>query len=138
MTKQTGMNKEKNIGGIIALVAGIVLVLGSITTLIVIQIRKNKVDNEDAPIIDLDAALSETGSTTGYTNAGFSVEQIKAMQTYLLQIGIQKNNQYIIDAIQLTGGIDGQMGSGFHAAIKEAKDKGYLDGYEDVLRRLGY
>ena len=135
------MKKEKNIGGIIALVAGVVLVLGSVVTIIVIQVNKNKSNQEGEPIIDLDAAMSDMNNSSVGSSVGsssFTTEQIKAMQTYLLQIGIQKNNQYIIDAIQLTGGIDGKMGSGFRAAVQEAKDKGYLDGYEDILRRLGY
>lgn len=134
------MNKEKNIGGIIALVGGIILVLGSIVTIIVIKVRKKKEDELNNPVIDLDEAMSnaENSGVVTSDSMGFTTEQIKAMQTYLLQIGIQKNNQYIIDAIQLTGGIDGKMGSGFHAAIQEAKDKGYLEGYEDILRRLGY
>lgn len=134
------MSKEKNIGGVIALVGGIILVLGSIITIVIIQVNKNKVEEDDIPIVDLDIALSNVENTGGGTssNMGLTVEQIKIIQTYLLQVGIQHNNQYIIDAIQLTGGIDGNMGSGFHAAIQEAKDKGYLDGYEDILRRLGY
>lgn len=134
------MNKEKNIGGIIALVAGIVLVLGGIATIIVIQVQKSKEGREDQPIIDLDAGMLNSVNTnsSGTSNQSFTVEQIKAMQRYLLQLGIQKNNQYIIDAIQLTGGIDGKMGSGFRAAVQEAKDKGYLQGYEDILNRLGY
>lgn len=140
------MEKKKKIGGIVALIAGIVLVLGSITTIIVIQVRKNKDDDEEIQEMDLPTATahlqsSNTGgetSLTGGSSSVFTTEQIKVMQTYLLQLGIQHNNQYIIDAIQLTGGIDGKIGSGFHAAVKEARDRGYLTGYEDILRRLGY
>jgi len=134
------MEKKQNIGRIVALIAGIVIVLGGIITGIVIHAKRNKEAEEGEPIIDLDAAMSEVENSGAVTtdNMGFTTEQIKTMQTYLLQVGIQHNNQYIIDAIQLTGGIDGVMGSGFHAAVQEAKDKGYLDGYEDILRRLGY
>jgi hypothetical protein len=134
------MSKEKNIRGVKALVAGIVLVLSSIITLIVIQTNKNKGSEEEEPIVDLDIAIDnvENSGAEAPSNMGFTVEQIKIIQTYLLQIGIKHNNQYIIDAIQLTGGIDGKIGSGFHAAIQEAKDKGYLKGYEDILKRLGY
>ena len=130
------MKKEKKIGGLIALVAGIVLVFGSVVTIIIIKAKNKEVDEEN-PILDLDVAMSNNQNSNSGSSA-FSTEQIKAMQTYLLQIGIQHNNQYIIDAIQLTGGIDGKMGSGFKAAIQEAKEKGYLTGYEDILRRLGY
>ncbi len=131
------MKKEKNIGGIIALVAGIVLVVGSLVTLIVIQVNKNRDKKKelDPPILEIDT-FQPTSKSSEATQ--FTTEQIKTMQRFLLQLGIQKNNQYIIDAIQLTGGIDGQMGSGFHAAVQEAKDKGYLEGYEDLLGRLGY
>lgn len=131
------MKKEKNIGGIIALVAGIVLVVGSLLTLIVIQVNKNRDKKKelDPPILELDPSPPSGNRSTANN---FTTEQIKTMQRFLVQLGIQKNNQYIIDAIQLTGGIDGQMGSGFHAAVQEAKDKGYLEGYEDLLGRLGY
>lgn len=134
------MENKKNIGGIIALVVGVILVIGSITTVIIIQSKKNKQGEEDDPVMDLDVAMNDVNNESRGSsgNMGFTTQQIKTMQTYLLQIGIHHNNQYIIDAIQLTGGIDGQLGSGFHAAVQEAKDKGYLDGYEDILRRLGY
>lgn len=140
------MEKKKNIGGIVALIAGIVLVLGSIVTVVVIQVRKNREDEDEASeMLDLPTATAhlqnsgnDGGLSAGSSTSVFTTEQIKVMQTYLLQLGIQHNNQYIIDAIQLTGGIDGKIGSGFHAAVLEAKDKGYLTGYEDILRRLGY
>lgn len=132
------METNKNTAGLIALSVGIALILGAGIYGVVRLINRDKQDSQPEPFAGNLESSSNTVTQSGYDNKGFSTEQIKTMQQYLLQLGYQYNNQYIIDSIELTGGIDGVMGAGFHAAIIEARDKGYLSGYEDVLARLGY
>lgn len=134
------MEPKKNIGSLIALSVGLALILGVGIYGVVKFINRDKdTTGTTDPYLVPNPATSGGGSNSAIAdNKGFTTEQIKTMQTYLLQLGYQYNNRYIIDSIELTGGIDGVMGEGFKAAIIEARDKGYLTGYEDVLARLGY
>jgi len=133
------MEAQKNIGKWVALSVGLALILGAGIYGVVKLINRDKDDSIVDPLATGFPDTQNLNSTLPTDkNKGFTTDQIKQMQSYLLEIGKYYNNQVIIDSIQLTGGIDGNLGEGFETAIIEARDKGYLVGYEDVLLRLGY
>lgn len=127
------MTEKKNIGGIIALIAGIVLLLAAATIVIVrlVQTRKEKEEEGD---IEKEPARQVASSQT--SSSGGGSEQIKRMQSYLLNLGINYGNNEMIDAIQLTGGVDGIRGDGFELALMIAIEKGYVKSENDLLSRV--
>lgn len=124
------MTKKRNIGGVIALIIGLSLFIGA-GVLLTLHLRKNSISEDD------DSTINSGGSATPQktqTNAETAIT--KRMQQLLLTLGINYNNHLIIDAIRLTGGIDGIKGDGFNAALQEAIDKGYIESYEDLRSRV--
>lgn len=130
--------KGKNIPRV-GLVIAIVLFASAaalITIAIVRNRKQNKEENPDDSPIDTSNASSGLNGGQSFTSQTSAKEQIKKMQSYLLNLGRSNNNNTIIDAIQLTGGIDGIMGPGFNLALNEAIDKGYVDSLEYLRSRV--
>lgn len=119
------MNTEpKDRIGKIALIIGLLMLLSAGIILAVHLIQKNKqrkLDSQDHSIPEK-AVSTSAGQTLSSQSA-----LIKKMQSYLLNLGINYNNHIIIDAIRLTGGIDGIEGDGFRLALQEAIKNGYIE-----------
>ena len=130
------MNQKGNLAPKIALIVGIMLLLGAIAFLIVKLVQaQREAREEDEPIAPIaPKAPGQVASAAPVQNHGS--ELIKKMQSYLLNVGIINNNNEIIDAIRLTGGIDGIRGNGFDAALRMAIEKGYVKSYDDLLNRV--
>ena len=131
------MNEKQNLGAKIALIAGIVILLGAITFLIVKLVQAKREAKEEEELAVAPRAVSppsQQSSQAQVQNSGS--ELIKKMQSYLLNVGIINNNNEIIDAIRLTGGVDGIRGDGFNAALQMAIEKGYVKSYDDLLNRV--
>lgn len=125
------MKKQKNIGKIVALSLGSALILGSGIYFLVIYLKSR---NQAAESEDKASAPSNTGngSSAGQTASKYTTEHIKRMQSYLLNLGMSNSNNDIIDAIQLTGGVDGVIGDGFRFALSTAIEKGYLNSEQQL------
>lgn len=124
-------------------IAKIVLLIVLFTTIaglgIYLASRFLKSKNEDSKDDELEIALAKSamsGSQGSSSQASSAKEQIKKMQALLLNIGINNNNNEIIDAIQLTGGIDGIMGDGFNLALSVAIENGYIESLDDLRNRV--
>jgi len=117
--------KKKNIGGLIALILGLVLLVG---TGIVLAIKFKNKSNQDSENSKLNNNTF-SDRNEDHTN---EVEKIKRMQRLLLNLGVKYNNSFIIDAINLTGGIDGRIGDGFNTALNEAIERGYVKSLNDL------
>jgi flagellar basal body-associated protein FliL len=130
------MTQDKNIGGKIALIVGIVLLVGAATLLIVKLVQAKKGDDEQEPEASKTPARPASTSTTQSNQNSGPSEVVKRMQSYLLNLGINYGNNEMIDAIRLTGGVDGYKGDGFELALLIAIEKGYVKSYNDLLSRV--
>ena len=119
--------KKKNIKGVIALIIGVVLLVG--TGIVIILKFKNKDEsNQDS----IQPKSNNNTSSISFNDTVSEVEKVKRMQRLLLNLGVKHNNNFIIDAINLTGGIDGKIGDGFNAALNEAIERGYVKSFYDL------
>lgn len=119
------MKDQKNIGKIVALSLGAALILGS-GIYFLVTFLKGRNENEEPQTQEPKSQNNSGGSSSGQSSSTYTTEHIKRMQSYLLNIGINYSNNEIIDAIRLTGGIDGWIGDGFRFALAKAIENGYL------------
>lgn len=118
----------------IALIGGILLVVGGIGLLIYLNWKKNKEDEDS----DTETPKNSTGKTTTIVKvvpSQYSVSEIKKMQNYLYLRATMMPNSYIIKRINDTGGIDGKMGNGFNDALKEAIRVNIVKDLNDLLTK---
>ena len=125
--------RKKKIAKIVILIVLLASLIG-LGVYIAAKLLKQK--KEDSESEDLEIALSNASPLNGQTQQSAAIEQIKKMQALLLNIGINYNNNQIIDAIQLTGGIDGIMGDGFNLALNVAIENGYVESLDDLRSRV--
>lgn len=115
---------KKNILPTLALIIGILLLIAT-GIFLTIKLRKDAKKTSQSRIKNKNFQSTQPDTKT-------EIEQIKRMQRYLLNLGVKYNNNFIIDAINLTGGIDGKIGSGFRSALSEAIEKGYVKNFNDL------
>ncbi len=125
--------RKKKIAKIVILIVLLASLIG-LGAYIAAKLLKQK--KEDSESEDLEIALSNASPLNGQAQQSAAIEQIKKMQALLLNIGINYNNNQIIDAIQLTGGIDGIMGDGFNLALNVAIENGYVESLDDLRSRV--
>lgn len=126
------MTAQKDIKGKIALIAGILLLLGALT-FVIVKVVQAKKDKDEEP---LDEPERATSSSSNSPSSGVGSSMIQKMQTVLLNMGIVYKNQEIIDAIMLTGGIDGVKGEGFDRALEVAIENSYLKSYAELQSQV--
>lgn len=134
--------ENKKVLKIIAISAGIILILAVITILIVQQVKKRREEGEESGISDGgDSAPSKpsTGtssgggsSTSSFGGRTFSKAEIVKMQSYLMNMGAMAMNDKIVSAIRDSGGIDGKIGTGFKTAYNEAIRVGIIKNLDDL------
>lgn len=122
--------ESKTIWKTVGITAGVILIIGAIV-IIVIQRRKR---NEELEDIDYAPEKSSGSSSSGSSvnNSGFTTEEVKRMQSWLVKIATMWQNSVIVNAIQSTGGIDGKLGSGFNKALAEAIRVKYVTDIHDL------
>ena len=127
---------KKQVWKTVALVAGIVLVVGAIVIIIYQQHKKKNEEEtgDENPYVPTSkphvASSGSSGSGTGGLN--FTKDEIKQMQQWLLNLGYFGQNQVIIQAINGSGGIDGVIGSGFNKALNEAIRLGWVKDLKEL------
>lgn len=125
---------------------GIITIITVIAVLVIKKIQKDKEEKEadkeepqsktvyvhQTPTGGSSASASTTNTLNGrvYTRA-----EIEKMQSYLVHMGSVKNNMTIVKSIQDNGGIDGKIGSGFKAALKEALRIKMVNDQDDLYAR---
>ena len=124
--------KQKTILKNVGIILGVLLLIGAV---IAFAIRKGR----DARLVDdtdttgsSRANYSPAPTTTG---SGYTKEEVKAMQVWLIQKAATNNNNVIISAIRTTGGIDGIIGEGFYTALREAIAQGYVTSLGDLYKK---
>lgn len=132
--------ENKRIVKIIAISAGVVLILTVITVLIVRQVQKGREARENGVSDEGDSSPSKPSSgtsggsysTSSFGGRTFSKAEIEKMQSYLFNMGAMAMNELIVSSIRDTGGIDGKIGTGFKTAYNEAIRVGIIKGLDDL------
>ena len=127
--------RNKKIAKIVLLIVWFATIAGLGIYIVSKLVQSKKDDSKD----ELEAELAKSamsGSQGSSAQTSSAIIQIKKMQTWLLNIGVNNNNNEIIDAIRLTGGIDGIMGDGFNLALNVAIENGYVESLDDLRNRV--
>lgn len=131
--------ENKKIWKTIGIIGGILLILSAIGIVIYKSVTK---DNEpgDDPQDEQDPEennYSAPKATTkpAYDNKGYTFEQVEKMQAWLLKIASLWQNNYIVERLRSTGGIDGKMGDGFNDALREAIRVNYVKDLADLYKK---
>lgn len=111
--------KKKNTG--IWIAAGL-LVAAGVTGLIIWLVNRNKGEG------DVNIWLEESKKNKRESsNSGYSTEDVKAMQRWMLAMGEETANPMIEQYIMGSGGVDGIIGDGFRSALQESINRGWVD-----------
>ena len=135
--------ENKRIVKIIAISAGVILILAVITVLIVKQVQKGRDENEtgekdgtsdghSAPPKTVSTSSGGGSSTSSFGGRTFSKDEIVKMQSYLMNMGAMAMNDLIYRSIRETGGLDGKIGTGFKTAYNEAIRVGIIKSLDDL------
>ena len=136
--------ENKKVVKIIAVSAGVILILTVVTILIVKQVQKNKAKREaeekDGVSNGGDSSPSKTStgssgggsSTSSFGGRTFSKSEIEKMQGYLMNMGAFAYNDLIVRSIRDSGGIDGKIGNGFKVAYNEAIRIGIIHSLDEL------
>lgn len=128
------MNGLKPHNGLkIALWVGVSVLIGSAIALLIFKLKKRNQVKQSLGLV-----LPPNSSTIGrdYPKNENTALHNKRMQLHLLNLGKAHNNKTIMDAILLSGGIDGILGAGFNTALGEAIERGYLMSFEDLSSQV--
>ncbi len=127
---------NKQIWKAVGISAGLILIIGGIIILVVqLKKRKEQEDSDEPEPVKKTGSGSWGSSGSSVNNSGFTTEEVKRMQSWLVQIATMWQNPIIISAIQSTGGIDGKMGSGFNKALAEAVRVKYVTDIHDLYTK---
>jgi uncharacterized membrane protein len=137
--------ENKKVLKIIAISAGVILILTVVTILIVTQAQKRREAREakEASGVSDGGDSAPSKSSTGTSSGGgsstssfggrtFSKVEIEKMQSYLFNMGAMAVNDKIVSAIRDSGGIDGKIGTGFKTAYNEAIRIGIIKSLDDL------
>lgn len=131
--------ENKKVVKIIAISAGVILILAVITVLIVKQIQKGREEKggvsdegNSAPSKSYPTSSGSGSSTSSFGGRTFSKAEIEKMQSYLFNMGAMAMNELIVSSIRDTGGIDGKIGTGFKNAYNEAIRVGIIKSLNDL------
>lgn len=131
--------ENKKVIKIIAISAGIILILAVITVLIVKQVQKGREEKggvsdegDSAPSKSYPTSSGSGSSTSSFGGRTFSKAEIEKMQSYLFNMGAMAMNELIVSSIRDTGGIDGKIGTGFKNAYNEAIRVGIIKSLDDL------
>lgn len=140
--------ENKKVLKIIAISAGVILILTAITILIVKQVQKSREAREanEASGVSNDGDSAPSKSSTGTSSGGgsstksfggrtFSKAEIEKMQSYLFNMGAMAMNDLIVSSIRDSGGIDGKIGNGFKNAYNEAIRIGLIKSLDDLYNQ---
>ena len=123
--------KQKTILKNVGIILGVLLLVGAV---VAFAIRKGR----DARLVDDTDTTESSGanySPAPTTGSGYTKDEVKAMQLWLIQKAATNNNNVIISAIRTTGGIDGIIGEGFYTALREAIAQGYVTSLGDLYKK---
>lgn len=131
--------ENKKVVKIIAISAGVILILAVITVLIVKQVQKGREEKggvsdegDSAPSKSYPTSSGSGSSTSSFGGRTFSKAEIEKMQSYLFNMGAMAMNELIVSSIRDTGGIDGKIGTGFKNAYNEAIRVGLIKSLDDL------
>ena len=137
--------ENKKVIKVIAISAGIILIVTVATIIIIKQVEKSRATKEaeekdgvsdggnPAPYKPSSGSSSGGGSSTSsFGGRTFSKSEIEKMQSYLFNMGAMKMNDKIVSAIRDSGGIDGKIGNGFKTAYNEALRVGIIKNLDDL------
>ncbi|MNJ85720.1 hypothetical protein D3C87_31990 [compost metagenome] len=131
--------ENKKVVKIIAISAGVILILAVITVLIVKQVQKGREEKggvsdegDSAPSKSYPTSSGSGSSTSSFGGRTFSKAEIEKMQSYLFNMGAMAMNELIVSSIRDTGGIDGKIGTGFKNAYNEAIRVGIIKSLDDL------
>lgn len=121
--------ENKKVLKIIAVSAGVILILTVITILIVKQVQKRRETKDESGVSDTgnstpsktsSGSSASSSSSSSFGGRSFSKAEIEKMQSYLFNMGAMAMNDLIVSTIRDSGGIDGKIGNGFKTAYNEA------------------
>ena len=125
--------KQKTILKNVGITLGVLLLIGAVISFAIRKGRDARLVDDTDTTGSSGANYSQVPATTA--GSGYTKDEVKAMQVWLIQKAATNNNNAIISAIRTTGGIDGIIGEGFYTALREAIAQGYVTSLNDLYKK---